>query len=186
LKKICHSAWLLSAIWIVSCSETPSDSGRVTAVYDKTDGKLSQLTVDAAKDGKPNIFSYMDGKRFVRIEIDKDEDGKIDRWEYYGSNQKIEKVGFSRANDGKQDAWAYQDADGAVAKVEVSTHHDGKVNRVEYYTKSVLTRAEEDGDGDGRPDKWETYENGALVTAAFDTKHTGVADTTIDYRKETK
>ena len=158
----------------------------MTAVYDKTDGTLRQLSVDAAKDGKPNVYSYMDGNKFVRIEIDKDEDGKIDRWEYYGSSQKIEKVGFSRANDGKQDAWAYQDSAGAVEKIEVSTHHDGTVNRVEYYAKGVLARAEEDGDGDGRPDKWETYENGALSTVAFDTTHTGVADTTIDYRKEKK
>ena len=33
----------------------------------------------------------MDGARIVRVEIDKDEDGKIDRWEYYGPDQKIEK-----------------------------------------------------------------------------------------------
>ena len=51
----------------------------------------------------------MDGARVVRIEIDKDEDGKIDRWEYYGPDQKLEKVGFSRANDGKEDAWSYSD-----------------------------------------------------------------------------
>jgi hypothetical protein len=168
------------------CSAPSHDAARVEATYDKTSGKLSQLTVDTQKDGKPNIVSYMDGKRFVRIEIDKDEDGKIDRWEYYGADQKIEKIGLSRANDGKPDAWAYEDRDGNVTKIEVSTHHDGKVNRMEFYEKGALARAEEDGDGDGRPDKWETYENGALVKAAFDTKHTGAPDTTIDYRKDVK
>src|SRR6266704_2748571 len=90
----------------VSCGAPPKN-GRVQAIYDKEYGKLVQLTVDAKKDGKPNIYSYMDGTKFVRIEIDNDEDGKIDRWEYYGPDQKLEKVGFSRANDGKPDAWAY-------------------------------------------------------------------------------
>ena len=54
----------------------PSKTGRVEATYDKTTGKLVQLTIDANKDGKPDIYSYMDGTKFVRIEIDKDEDGK--------------------------------------------------------------------------------------------------------------
>jgi hypothetical protein len=177
-------SWLILTGLGIACSGAKPETGRVTAAYDKASGKLSQLTVDAAKDGKPNIYSYMNGTKFVRIEIDKDEDGKIDRWEYYGPDQKLEKVGLSRSNDGKPDAWAYQGPDAQISKVEVSTHHDGKVNRVEFYEKGVLARAEEDGDGDGRPDKWETYENSVLATASFDTKHTGSPDTTIDYRRK--
>jgi hypothetical protein len=46
----------------------------------------------------------MDGSRVVKIEIDKDQDGKVDRWEYYGAYQKFEKGGISRAGDGKKDA----------------------------------------------------------------------------------
>jgi hypothetical protein len=179
-------ACLVFSFSLTSCGRPSADSRRVQATYDKKTGTLVQLTVDAAKDGKPNIYSYMDGPKFVRIEIDKDEDGKIDRWEYYGLDQKIEKVGLSRANDGKEDAWAYQSPDGSVSKIEVSTHRDGKIDRVEYFEHGVLVRAEEDGDLDGRPDKWETYENGALATVAFDTKHTGAPDTSIDYRQGKK
>ena len=50
----------------------------------------------------------------------------------------------------------------------------------------MLVRAEVDGDGDGKIDKWETYENGALATVSFDTTHSGHPTTTIDYRKEAK
>jgi hypothetical protein len=64
------TAFLLTAA--IGCSKTPAQPARVAATYDKTSGKLVQLTVDAAKDGKPNIYSYMDGTKFVRIEIDKD------------------------------------------------------------------------------------------------------------------
>jgi hypothetical protein len=177
-------SWALLLPVVIGCSGRSGDAGRVVAKYDEKSGKLSQMTVDAAKDGKPNIFSYMDGTKFVRIEIDNDEDGKIDRWEYYTPDQKIEKVGLSRANDGKPDSWAYQGADGVVSKIEVSTHHNGKVDRVEFYEKGVIARAEEDGDGDGRPDKWETYEGGVLIKASFDTKHSGAPDTVIDYRNK--
>jgi hypothetical protein len=174
------------AAWFIGCEAPAPKADRVQATYDKASGTLSQLTVDAIKDGKPDVYSYMNGTKFLRIEIDKNEDGKIDRWEYYGPDQKIERVGFSRANDGKPDAWAYQGPDGTLSKMEVSTHRDGKVTRVEFYDKGSLTRAEEDGDGDGRPDRWETYENGALAAVAFDTTHTGVPDKTIDYRPEAK
>ena len=33
----------------------------------------------------------MDGSRVVRIEIDQNEDGRIDRWEYYDADQKLSK-----------------------------------------------------------------------------------------------
>jgi hypothetical protein len=172
-------------LWVaVAGCKSPAAEPRAQATYDKNTGKLSQLTIDAVKDGKPNIYSYMDGAKFVRIEIDNDEDGKIDRWEYYGPDQALEKVGSSRLNDGKQDLWAYQGADGTVSKIELSTKRDGKIDRVEFYEKGALVRAEQDSDGDGRPDKWETYAEGALATASFDTKHTGVPDQVIDYRKE--
>jgi hypothetical protein len=156
---------------------------RVHATYDKTTGKLSQLTIDVVKDGKPNVTSYMDGTKFLRIEIDKNEDGKIDRWEYYGADQKLEKVGFSRSDDGKPDAWAFEGADGSIARVEVSTKKDGKPNRTEFYENGALSRAEEDTDADSRVDKWEHYESGALVRVSFDTTKSGKPTTTIDYRK---
>jgi hypothetical protein len=164
------------------CGDT-SQQERVHATYNKTTGKLSQLTVDVAKDGKPNVTSYMDGTRFLRIEIDENEDGKVDRWEYYGANQKLDKVGFSRSDDGKPDAWAFEGAHGSIARVEISTNNDGKPNRTEFYENGTLSRAEEDTDGDTRVDKWEHYESGALVSVSFDTTKSGKPTTTIDYRK---
>ena len=41
---------------MIAC-EAPQD-GRVQVTYDKQTGKVSQLSVDSTKDGKPNIFSY--------------------------------------------------------------------------------------------------------------------------------
>jgi hypothetical protein len=143
----------------------------IQAAYDQT-GKLRLLTYDSNGNGKPDMWSYMDGGRIVRIEIDKDEDGVIDRWEYYDANQKLEKVGTSRANDGKVDTWAFP-PDGNTVRVELSTKRDGRVTRTEFYEGGVLVRAQEDTDGNGSLDKWETYANGVLTSVAFDTEGAG-------------
>jgi hypothetical protein len=156
----------------------------VEATYDRLTGKLSQLTVNANPDGKPNVYSYMDGGRFIRIEIDKDENGTIDRWEYYDAGQKLQKVGISRSNDGIADAWLYQGPSGILQKVEVSTRRDGSIDRTEFYVKGELARAEEDSDADGRIDKWERYAGGALATVSFDTTRSGKPTVTVDYLAE--
>ena len=156
---------------------------QVQATYDSPTGKLSQLTVNGARDGKPNVTSHMSGTKFISIEIDADEDGKIDRWEYYDAAQRIERVGISRSNDGTQDAWLIPAVDGSIARIDVSTRRNGKPNRQEFYEKGALIRVQEDTDGDGRVDKWEQYESGALVSVSFDTVGSGKPTTTIDYRK---
>jgi hypothetical protein len=172
----------ISLVLFINSCGNPPDTRSVQPTYDKMTGKLSQLTVDANRDGKPNIFSYMDGSKFRRIEIDQDEDGKIDRWEYYGADRALIRVGLSRSNDGTADAWVYRGADGSVSRVEVSTKRDGKPNRTEFYEKNALVRAEEDTDLDGRVDKWEQHDGGALVSVSFDTTKSGKPTTTVRYR----
>ena len=166
-----------------ACNAAPPKEP-VTVAYDRESGLLSQLIVNSAKDGKPNVFSYMNGSKIIRIEIDGNEDGKIDRWEYYGADQKLVSVGLSRADDGTPDSWAYRAGDGSVERLEISTKRDGPPNRTEFYEKGTLARAEEDTNGDGRIDKWEEYEAGELVSASFDTTGSGKPTTSIDYRKQ--
>jgi hypothetical protein len=165
---------------LANCTSVPRDE-RVTTKYDSETGTLVEISVDAGKDGKPNIFSYMNGKKIVRVEIDSDEDGRIDRWEQYGDDQRILRVGLSGANNGKPDAWAFRSTDGALSKLEISTKRDGRFNRTQFYERGALIKAEEDTDGDGKVDKWETYRDGALATAAFDTNRSGRPTVNIDY-----
>jgi hypothetical protein len=163
----------------VSCAR--GHEKRLEPVYDPVTGKLQLLRYDSKGNGQFDTFRYMDGARVIRVEIDSDGDGKIDRWEHYGPDQKLEKVGFSLQNDGKEDAWAWAGPDGATARVESSPRRDGKVSRIDHYEHGVLVRAEEDSDGDGQIDKWETYDGPRLATVAFDTMHRGVPDRRIVY-----
>jgi hypothetical protein len=154
---------------------------RIEPVYDPKTGKLQLLKYDSNGNGSIDTWSNMDGARAVRIDIDSDEDGKIDRWEYYGANQQIEKIGFSRAKDGKEDAWSYPGAAGTIERIEVSTRRDGKITRIEHFQTDRVVAAEEDSDGDGKIDKWETYDGDRLASVAFDTLHRGTADRRLIY-----
>src|SRR6266478_1538933 len=114
-KPLAASAFVVCALIVVGCDQQGAEARkRIAPEYDKTTGKLKLLKYDANGNGVVDTWSYMDGARVVRIEIDKDEDGKIDRWEYYGPDQKLEKIGFARANDGKENAWSYANADGSL------------------------------------------------------------------------
>ena len=168
----------------VGCQRPQGPTKKIEPTYNKKTGRLELLRYDSNGNGRFDTFSYMDGARIVRIEIDQDEDGKIDRWEYYAPGQKLEKVGYSRAQDGVEDTWSFADANGVVERVETSTKRNRKADRVEHYDKDVLVRAEEDTDGDGRFDKWETYDGTRLTSVAFDTTHRGTPDRRLIYHAD--
>jgi antitoxin component YwqK of YwqJK toxin-antitoxin module len=176
---VCAALAALSA-----CSNPDTERARRTTLptYDKKTGKLTELTYDRNKNGVIDTWTEMDGSKALRARIDLDEDGKIDRWEYYDDQGQLAKVGFSRKNDGTVDAWAFSGPDGQVARIEIaSTGDPAKIDRREYYANGELVRAEEDTDGNGRVDKWETYEHGALKTAAMDENGDGRPDRRLTY-----
>jgi len=132
----------------------------------------------------------MDGTRVERIEVDEDQDGQVDRWEFYDENRRLERVAFSRQQNGAIDAIAFYAKDGAVDRIEMSTRGDGRFNRIEHYRAESLVRVEEDTNGDGRADKWETYARDAgiaagqspsIVTAAFDDSFRGTPNRRFVY-----
>jgi hypothetical protein len=183
---------LVASLACAACSDPDRERLKQTtrATYDQTTGRLKELTHDANKNGRIDTWTDMDGTRPLRSRIDRDEDGKLDRWEYYDDKGQLAKVGFSRANDGTPDAWAFSGPDGKVVRVEVSSARDErKIDRWERYDPATagadgmgaLIAAEEDVNGDGKPDKWETYDRGTLTSAAFDEDHDGRADRRLTY-----
>ena len=160
---------VMALVWGCSNSDKARDTAGITPAYDATTGKLKELAYDSNQNGKPDTWTDMDGARPVQTRIDRNEDGKIDRWEYYDEKSKLVKVGFSRTDDGKADAWAF-----AGAGRQDPAHRD-LVRRGRQEDRSLgalrrrgMTAAEEDTNHDGAPDKWETYEAGLVKTAAFD------------------
>lgn len=165
-----------------SNSERAREKQGITPTYDKTTGKLKELTYDSNHNGRVDTWTAMDGARPLLSRIDRNEDGKIDRWEYYGDQGQLVKVGFSRKDDGVPDAWAFSGPDGRIERLETSSVADEKkIDRWEHYDATGLVSAEEDANGDGVPDKWETYQSGALETAAFDENGDGKPDRRLSY-----
>jgi len=154
----CRPAKTLAVVMLAAvfgaCREG-RDSAAIQPTYDNT-GSLRMLAFDSDHNGTPDTWSHMQGSRIARLEIDANEDGAIDRWEYYDSNQRLERVGTAR-------------------------QRDGRIARTEFYQGGVLARAEEDTDGNGMVDKWETYANGVLASVAFDTEGAGQPTRRIQY-----
>jgi len=167
-----------------ACSDPEKERLKNTTIptYDKTTGRLVEITYDRNKNGKIDTWTEMQGAKPLRSRIDLDEDGKIDRWEHYDDKGRLTKVGFSRKQDGHEDAWAYSGPDGKVARVETSsTGDEHKIDRREFYEGDGLARAEEDTDVNGKVDRWETYDSGALKTAAMDEDGDGIPDRRFTY-----
>jgi hypothetical protein len=181
---------LISASSCAGVEKVPME-GAVRPTYDKETGKLTQLTYDANKDGRIDTWTDMDGTKPLQSRIDQNGDGKIDRWEQFDRSGALAKIGFSRKDDGKADVWAFPEGGGSVRRIEISsTGDEHHIDRWEYYDPprsggdghEDLVRAEEDENGDGRPDKWETYRDGAVETVAFDEDGDGSPDRRLTYR----
>ncbi len=127
---------------------------------------------------RPHRYLDRDGRDAgpLRSRIDSNEDGRIDRWEYYDAAGRLAKVGFSRKADEKPDAWAYSTASGRIDRIEISSTGDpAHIDRWEFYDTSAaaagagadgtgpLLRVDEDTNRDGRPDKWERYADGLVA-----------------------
>ncbi len=181
-----------SALLLVMMAGVGSACGRspggppagIEPVYNRDSGELTLLRRDANRNGIAETQSHMRGTQIVRIDVDADEDGRVERWEYYGGDQRLQKVGFSRAGDGREDAWSFADATGAVVRIELAAPGSNRVTRIEHYENAQIVRAEEDGDADGAIDRWESYDRGRLVRLAFDESRAGAPTTALAYQAD--
>lgn len=183
---------LVAAAGLAACTDPEAERAKATVkpTYDKATGKLTELTSDADNNGRIDTWTEMDGARPLRSRADRNEDGRLDRWEYYDEQGRVARVGFSRSDNGRADAWAFPDSSGRIARIETSSTADEKrIDRWEFFEPSSTSvsdpggpvRAEEDTNADGRADKWETFERGVLRTAAFDENGDGRPDRRLTY-----
>lgn len=147
---------LAVALLSAACSRKPAGE-QPRADYDPATGRLREIVFDANKNGKNDAVSHMDGTRILRIDLDFDENGKVERWDFYGTDGKLEKVGLASRNDGVMDSQAFYSPAGALERIEISTKRDGRFDRTEFYKSNVLVRSQDDSNRDGRPDKWDDY-----------------------------
>lgn len=161
-------------ISLSSCRREAAAVATVTAtpVYSKETGRLEQITSDRDLDGKIDTRAFMDGTRIIRIEIDRNGDGRVDRWEYYVPMPATAPA--SASPDGRN----------MIDHADEANGPDERVTRKEIYQNGVIQRVEEDSDTDGRIDKWEAYRDGVLWQVALDLQGKGFADRRLTYGAE--
>jgi hypothetical protein len=196
LNRASAALWMALSAAGLSCADAQQRQLQhgIRPSYDETTGRLIQLDYDSNKNGRPDTWTVMNGAKPVLSRIDRNEDGRIERWEFYGDRGELTKVGFSRNGDEEADAWAFPGPDQTVQKIEISsTRDERRIDRWEYYDaarsgpegQGALVRVEQDTDADGKPDMWETYDAGALETVAFDENRDGIADRRLTYKGAT-
>lgn len=160
---------LIALFLLVAACRAAPDPRRAVPSYDPFTGRLVQLSADQNGDGVVDQWTYLDGNRPWRGEADTDGDGRVDRWEYFDANAQLERVGTSSRNDGVEDTWAYVTPVDGESRVVRSRNRDRHLDRLEFFSGDALTRAEDDTNGDGRVDRWDRYDGGALREVAYDT-----------------
>jgi hypothetical protein len=157
------------------------DAAAPRPIYDASTRELVRLDVDTKGDGWIDIRTYARGSRVMRTEIDADQDGRIDRWEYLAEGNQLAMLGTSSVAAGPEDTWTFRETGGEV-RVDRLQSGEHSPTRHEFYRAGVLMRAEEDTNGDGLMDKWEAYEAGRLRSLAFDsTQQAGQPDRRLLY-----
>jgi hypothetical protein len=142
-------------------AEPPPLAGTATPIYNEATGALEQLVSDTNQDGRIDTRAHMDGVRLKHIEVDRDFDGRFDRWEYY------------RAAPGTPAAARSPDGRSVLDHAEEANGSDDRITRREFYADGVVSRVEEDTDLDGRIDKWEAYTAGVLTRMDLDVEGRG-------------
>ena len=151
--------------------------------YDKTTGKLTQLTYDRNGNGVIDTWTDMDGAKPLRSRIDQDENG-VDRplgvlrrrGQAAEGRLLAEQTTASRTRGGSRGRTARSRASRFPRPATSRRSIAGSTT-----TATVLARVELDTNDDGRVDKWETYENGAIKTAEFDEDGDGKRDRRLTY-----
>ena len=114
--------------------------------------------------------------KLVRLEADLTKDGKPDTWTYMNGAVPL-RTEQDLNQDGKIDRWEYVDPQGRIQKVLISaTGNADKISRWETYNEGLLVTVEEDTNGDGRPDQWEKHNGVPILSVEFDRNFDGMPD----------
>lgn len=120
---------------------------------------LSQHTLDADRDGKPELQRWIDPESKLLI-------------------RQIE----DRNYDGVQDTWS-QFEWGVVTSRSIDSNDDGNTDVFEKYADGLMTSREVDRDDDGVRDAFYRYEGDSLVGEQHDANNDGGVDLAIVYEK---
>ncbi len=157
------------------------EKGAYQAVYDPA-GRLLRLLYDGNGDKRADVVTlYGSNGLPQRAEIDSDSDNAIDRWELFGPDGTLLRVGTARGRPGQPDLWEDVDARGRVVGRALDANADGRPERRETFDVGGLVGVDLDTDGDGRVDRWQQWRAGLMTREDLDTDGDGEPDRRLRY-----
>ena len=90
------------------------ERGRYQALYDGR-GRIVRLLQDEDGDGRADAqILYWPNGLPRQGELDTDRDGRIDRWEVFGTDGKLQRIGTATGGAAAPQVWEHLDAQGRV------------------------------------------------------------------------
>ena len=177
--------------------ETPAERSLPRAIFDedkleiprgdKTWKNASRLeitrrTLDADQDGHAEQIRYYTRKDDVlmRIEKDRNFDGRIDTWDRY-EDGKLTRRALDSNDDGLPDTWEEFDGTHMTGRV-IDRDHDGARDAWFIYRQGSLIEERHDPDNDGEVDLVSTFEQRRRINTREDRSGDGAFDTWTTYR----
>ena len=123
---------------------------------------------------------YNEAKKMIRLEVDSDQDGKVEVIQYY-EDEKLSRVERDTDLDGKTDCIDHYEKDIRQRQERLDKHK--KLIQVTRFSKDGLlpVSLEKDTTGTGTMNAWVTYKDGKPVEEKRDENEDGKADTITEY-----
>lgn len=152
--------------------------------YDMKTHAMIRDVLDRNQDGISDRIITYEGFGGARTEeTDTDFDGRVDRWETFGSEG--QRMRSATASDGtRPDRVAAYDRAGTLSRVEVDTDLDGRFELTQIYEAGKLSEIRIDSDGNGRTDRVQDFRKGYLASEDFDTDEDGIPNLRLTFSKD--
>lgn len=159
----------------------PYERNIPASIYEKenvktTEGERIRKTLDADRDGNPEIEILIDEKSgaLVSRAEDTNYDGALDSVNRYENGQIRERSEDSN-HDGRPDRWTTYE-NGRGSRVEIDRDFDGRRDGFKVYAGGALSLEEHDTNADGKIDRRVKYEGSRRVVEEEDRNHDGTMD----------
>ena len=152
--------------------------------YDMKTHAMVRNVRDRNQDGvSDRIISYEGFGGARTEETDTDFDGRVDRWETFGSEgQRLRSA--TASNGTKPDRVASYDRGGVLSRVEADTDLDGRFELTQIYESGKLSENRIDSDGNGKTDRIQDFRKGYLTSEDFDTDEDGTSNLRLTFGKD--
>ena len=135
----------------------------------------STYSVDNNHGGQPDVSYFYESDRLVRMEADRNHDGRIDEWSFYDAEGRTMRAERDQNFDGKADDW-YAYEKGEVVTEKQDTDFNGLVDCVVTFANGIATRVDYAPNESGIVTRREILKDGVVIEEWVDENRDGVFD----------